>query len=378
MGAREKVALTYDYSENWIAGTYYVINLIKALNSVRDEEKPHLVILFQRQEGLGLIKEIGYPYISFVNAAVKQGGRLTEFIKRLIRRITKINLYLRYQLKGVQHIFEGSDKYPYIQNHYYWVHDFQEFRLPDFFSKEDADKRSALPKKVSLMSNATLILSSYDALNDFKTFFPGYQCKIGIWRFASSLPEYVNVDFKSQTEKFNINKPYFICSNQFWQHKNHKVVLEAVDILKGKNLDFMVVFTGKNYDHRNSNYYSELKEFSKNNGLEPWIRFCGFLDRKIQLSLAKNSLSYIQPSLFEGWSTTVEDAKNMNKYILLSDIPVHREQINYNVEFFDPYNAMELAEKMEGIIGNPPVIEKRDYSENIRIFGEEIVKTFCK
>ena len=40
----------------------------------------------------------------------------------------------------------------------------------------------------------------------------------------------------------------------------------------------------------------------------------------------RQSVAVLQPSLFEGWSTTVEEAKSIGKTILLSDIPVHREQ----------------------------------------------------
>ena len=61
---------------------------------------------------------------------------------------------------------------------------------------------------------------------------------------------------------------------------------------------------------------------------------------------------------------------------MLSDIPVHREQLNYNVSFFDPNNAADLAEKMEMVIISSPLIEKRDYAENIKIFGHDLLKAF--
>ena len=56
-----------------------------------------------------------------------------------------------------------------------------------------------------------------------------------------------------------------------------------------------------------------------------------------------NSEAIIQPSLFEGWSTTVEDAKFLNKFIILSDISLHREQMKDNVIFFSKQNEKELA-----------------------------------
>ncbi len=376
MVRRNKLALTYHYSENWIAGSYYIVNIVKAFNTLPDEEKPELFILLKGQDGKQLLDQIRYPYIRFLNTNSGDDFFINKFLRKVCSRIFKTDVFLKVKLSKIDHIFEGDSQYSFIKNQYYWVHDFQECRLPAFFTAEEATDRSALPKRISKIKEATLILSSYDALNDFNTFFPGYVCKVKTLRFASSLPDFTFVNFKAQTEKLDIKTPYFICSNQFWQHKNHSLVLEAVKILKQKNLEYQVIFTGKNYDHRNSEYFHNLEIFTKENNLNQWVRFCGFLDRNVQLCLAEHSISYIQPSLFEGWSTTVEDAKYLNKYVLLSDIPVHREQLNYNVSFFDPNNAADLAEKMEMVIISSPLIERRDYAENIKIFGRDLLKAF--
>lgn len=58
------------------------------------------------------------------------------------------------------------------------------------------------------------------------------------------------------------------------------------------------------------------------------------------------SLGYINPSFFEGWSTTVEEAKYRGKPILLSDLKVHREQAPAKSVFFDPNDPEDLAKKM--------------------------------
>jgi glycosyltransferase involved in cell wall biosynthesis len=378
MASRKKVALTYNYSENWIAGSYYVVNIIKALVRLHQAKMPHLVILHSKDDGLDLIREINYPFISFVNTDTGKAGLATKLIQKITRIIAGEFFLIQRKLKDVHHIFEGSDEYPFIKNHYYWVHDFQEFRLPAFFSKEDAEKRSALPRRVAGMEKATLILSSFDALNDFNTFFPDHKCKVKVWRFASSPPDFSTVDFKEQCAKFKISDPFFICSNQFWQHKNHKAILEAIRLLKDKNLSFQVVFTGKNFDHRNPEYFEGLQKFIATYQLERWTNFVGFIDRKVQLCLGQNAISYIQPSFFEGWSTTVEDAKYLNQFVILSDIPVHREQLNYNVSFFNPVNPEELAAKMEEGVRNGFIKQKADYSEDIVRYGNDIVNTFSE
>ncbi len=58
----------------------------------------------------------------------------------------------------------------------------------------------------------------------------------------------------------------------------------------------------------------------------------------------KNAEFIVQPSLCEGWGTVLEDAKVLDKTVLLSDIPVHREQKNEKCILFDPKDPAALAD----------------------------------
>jgi hypothetical protein len=65
------------------------------------------------------------------------------------------------------------------------------------------------------------------------------------------------------------------------------------------------------------------------------------------ISLIYHSTLIINPSFFEGWSTTVEEAKLLNKKIILSDIKTHLEQNPDNAVYFDPKKPNELAKRIE-------------------------------
>ena len=62
------------------------------------------------------------------------------------------------------------------------------------------------------------------------------------------------------------------------------------------------------------------------------------------ISLMYHSIAVINPSFFEGWSTTVEESKSLGKKILLSNIDVHVEQSPSRAHYFNPNNAYELAD----------------------------------
>ena len=51
-----------------------------------------------------------------------------------------------------------------------------------------------------------------------------------------------------------------------------------------------------------------------------------------------HSVAVIQPSKFEGRSSTVEQAKSMGKKILLSNIGIHKEQNPLRGKYFHPDN----------------------------------------
>jgi hypothetical protein len=51
----------------------------------------------------------------------------------------------------------------------------------------------------------------------------------------------------------------------------------------------------------------------------------------------------IQPSLFEGWSTVIEEARCMGKPMILSDFPVHLEQNPPKSKYFEKMSSKSLA-----------------------------------
>ncbi|MGH7230263.1 MAG: glycosyltransferase, partial [Nitrospiraceae bacterium] len=52
---------------------------------------------------------------------------------------------------------------------------------------------------------------------------------------------------------------------------------------------------------------------------------------------------------FEGWSTTVQDAKALGRPVLCSDLPVHREQAPCSMAFFPCDGPDILADILESI-----------------------------
>lgn len=369
---RKKVGLTFlsTYKE-WAGGVIYILNIINALQLVEDEKKPQLLIYYKEGAPIEDIATIGYPYIEYIE--IEPGiskwkkwlnyGTLLFANKSLVTNTLPDVLYPDFRPMS------------FGRKPYHWIPDLQHYFLPHMSSAEEVISHKKYHESIS-KSNAVVVFSSKDAMNSFRKFYPDHVCELKLLRFASIIPFDRNVDLVGLMARFDLKRPYFMAPNQFWKHKNHKVVLEAIKILRAEGLDFQVVFTGSQQDHRNKEYFGELKSFIEKESLETHIRFLGFIDRKEQLKLMEESIALIQPSLFEGWSTVVEDAKAINKFIILSSLPVHLEQISKNCEFFDPTRADELAVIMKSVLATPPSVVSGNYELNIKKFAEDFLKIF--
>ncbi|MDQ0637094.1 glycosyltransferase involved in cell wall biosynthesis [Pedobacter sp. W3I1] len=379
MVKRKQITLIYSYDDNWIGGTYYILNIIKALLTLKDEDKPKILVLHNLKSSIKPILDIEYPFIEF-----KVVDLQLSLPKKVINK-------LFYYLNG-KSIFNmvlpndiGPNVYPLsynvsdanIKNGFYWIADLQEYFLPEFFLKLDVRNRKNVHKQL-VKNQSRIVFSSKTAADEFDTFYPNNKNEKYILNFASFIDEtYKEINLQSLLNKFKIDKPFFIVSNQFWVHKNHMVVLEALKILQNEgDLPFKIIFTGKESDYRNPGYFGELKKYIKDNNLEKYVEFLGFIDRNEQLKLMANSIAIIQPSLFEGWSTVVEDAKVINQHIIVSDIKLHREQINLNCSFFDPYNAEDLAKVINRVLTSDLEPIKIDYQFFQKKFGGDFNKLF--
>lgn len=178
--------------------------------------------------------------------------------------------------------------------------------------------------------------------------------------------------------KYDIEGTYFIVSNQFYEHKNHKVVFEAISILVNKGETVNVVFTGKFDDEKNPNYIKELKQYIQKAGIESHIKMLGVIPREEQICLLQNALAVIQPSQFEGWSTVIEDAKTIQVPVIASDIPVHIEQLGDKGLYFANTNGDSLADMMQRFLDNTTgkIAHFDDYTQRVSSFAKKFIDIF--
>lgn len=371
--SRKKVGILFSYSEGWIGGSYYFINLVHALNKLNDDQKPHVIIVSESEAALDIIKQTGYPYLSYLNSKFKY-----NIVERVINKLGKTLLKKQFIKKTFPNdamdvlfgYFEQLFQFEKIRK-IFWIPDLQDKHYPEYLGHDIAASRKIQHEKLAYTTSEVLF-SSNDAKQDFESFYPGLFCKTYVVQFAVTLPPYNNIPFNDVALKFNITRPYYFSPNQFWSHKNHLVVIKAIELLKQKGISVTVIFTG-NEQTGGGVYANQLKDYVIKANLQNNCLFLGFIDRNEQLVLMQNAKAVIQPSLFEGWSTVVEDAKCMGKYLIVSDLKVHHEQLNKNVSFFSSADYTELASVLEGFINTEIEVERENYENNLVTFANNFL-----
>jgi len=228
-----------------------------------------------------------------------------------------------------------------------WLPDFQHRHLRDLFSTGEYWKRE-IGFRSQVSSGRLMMLSSNDARNDCERFYPASAGHTSVVHFSVPVDSSVLEQDPSATAlEYDLPGQYFYLPNQFWKHKNHAVVIEALHQLRQRGIDRVVATTGKQGDPRHPQYYSELQAMVASRGLQRHFRFLGLVPRAHVFGLLRGCAALINPSLFEGWSTPVEEARSLGVPMLLSDLAVHKEQMGDMAKFFAPQSASQLALLLE-------------------------------
>lgn len=347
---RSVVAFVFAGSgEGWHGGKNYYRSLLESLYSDQERGVDVCAFVGKRIDVSGF----GFPVdVKIVRTSALDRGSLPWFVDKVFAKLFGYSWFMRKYMKvnkvdAVSHSeLMYSKGFPTIS----WIPDFQHIHLPNFFDKQEVEQRNAKFREIINKSDA-VILSSNSAKLDLAKFMPEGKHKAAVLRFCSIKPSILEDDANFVRSEYNLASPYFYLPNQFWAHKNHEVVLKALFSLKKDFPKIRVLASGALNDYRNPDHVEKIKELIKNFDLSNNFILLGVVPYNHISHLMLNSIAVINPSFFEGWSTTVEEAKALGVPLLLSDISVHREQCSaHGADFFNPDNSDDLVQCMKKLL----------------------------
>ena len=375
------VAFTLIGGANWKGGYNYLLNLVRAL-SAHEPGRVQPVIFF----GIDVNEKDAEPFEHIAgtlvvrNAAFDRariGDRLTQALLTGCDHVAAE----AFAAHGIDVVFESAQFYgwrfpvPTLA----WIPDFQHRHLKHLFDLKAYWKRE-IGFRVQTLSGRHVMLSSEDARLDCERFYPVTRSRTHVVRFAVPAANAVDVvAARAVADSYGLPETFFFLPNQFWKHKNHECVIQALLSLKAKGCEKVVAVSGKQADPRDPQHFPRLQRLIEENDLGRNFLLLGLIPHSHIPALMRTCSALINPSTFEGWSTTVEEAKAVGTPMILSSLRVHREQSEQAI-FFDPYSPDQLAEIMKSFL--PVSAESRlsmceiaiqNAKDSTRIFAQEFV-----
>ena len=352
MNSPLKIGLIMQGGAGWMGGAEYIKNLALALAAVEQREP----------QGANLAVLTGHP---LEGAWHSELGRVARIIDLPPRRRD----FLSRALKAGNRAFAGAVRgnafdfvFPLTYDNQHnlgvslplrtslaparwagWIPDFQHKLLPQLFSAKEIAHRDRGIAELAREAK-TLVVSSESAGRDFRSHCPDSKARVELLRFCTAPnPDWFAGDPQAVQQKYHLPDRFFLISNQLWQHKNHLLVFEALALLSARGVLPHVVCTGQPADFRDKNYLNVVLQRLHECGAAARVALLGLIPRAEQIQLMRRCVAVIQPSLCEGWSTVVEDARLLGKNMVLSDLDVHREQNPPGARFFARTSAASLA-----------------------------------
>ncbi|MDY0744269.1 glycosyltransferase family 1 protein [Paucibacter sp. R3-3] len=341
------VGFWFDFGLAYAGGLNYFRNLLHAVHAARPA---HLrVTLFIGKDLPDRLLAEFQAVAEVVQLDILTRGTVPWFFHRLAYRGLRSQVFVERELRrhGVDVVSHPSmverlsPRFRLIS----WIPDFQYLHLPHLFPGLDVDRRSADLRALHRRSDA-VVVSSEDARKDFaQVTGEARPARTHVLPFVSQLhlgPANAEAT-RALLDRHSLPERFFFLPNQFWAHKNHRAAFEAVGQLKREGLDVTLVCTGWIKDPNGNTLAEEALRVRDEQDLHQHVRLLGSIAYADVQGLMRASVAVVNPSFFEGWSSSVEESKSMGKPLIASDLAVHREQAHPQAVYFDPKDSAALA-----------------------------------
>jgi glycosyltransferase involved in cell wall biosynthesis len=142
--------------------------------------------------------------------------------------------------------------------------------------------------------------------------------------------------------RLSLSEPYLLYPAQFWPHKNHANLLQAIAILRDEHrLTLPLVFAGS--EKGNIAY---AKKIVRDLDLRDQVHFAGFVSQAELVDLYRGALALVYASFCGPENLPPLEAFSLGCPVLAADVPGSAEQLRDAALFFDPANPADLAKKI--------------------------------
>jgi len=199
---------------------------------------------------------------------------------------------------------------------------------------------------------ATLILAeSETGKEDILNFYGCYGVTADRVKVLPYLPaRYLAVDV-SETELervrtiYDLPDQYLFYPAQFWPHKNHARLVQALELLKREyHIEPPIVFCGSHDGKIRDDNYNKVMSLRSSLGIDHNVRYVGYVPEQDMSALYSGAVGLVMPTFFGPTNIPVLEAWAFDCPVLTSDIRGIREQVADAAVLVDPRSVESIAE----------------------------------
>jgi len=239
------------------------------------------------------------------------------------------------------------------------IYDLQHEYFPENFSEKYLKYRKENYRYAALNSDHIIAISNYTK----KTIVEKY--KINPNKITTI---YLGADNKKiDKDTISLPKNFLFYPATFWPHKNHKILIEALNKLKYEFPDLNLVFTGI---IKNEKVKKEIDDLIKLYGLSKKVLFLGYIPDKQLNYIYQKARMLVFPSSFEGFGLPIVEAFKHELPVIAANNTSINEIIGDAGLLFETNNLEKLVECIKKVLLN------RDLREQLINKGRQKADTF--
>jgi glycosyltransferase involved in cell wall biosynthesis len=234
------------------------------------------------------------------------------------------------------------------------IHDLQHRLQPEF---PEVSANGEWERREHLFRNATryatlLLADSEVGKEDILNFYADYGVTPDQVKVLPFLPACYLTREISQEERHRVRTThqlpdrYLFYPAQFWPHKNHKRIVQAMTLLKDRGLKIDMVFCGSHEGTIRSRAFREVMTLASQGGIQDSIHFKGYVNDQDMSGLYAEALGLVMPTFFGPTNIPVLEAWALGCPVLTSDIRGIREQVHDAGVLVDPRSVESIADGM--------------------------------
>ena len=258
--------------DDWTAGGHVARMMARSISGAASSDRSVLFVSRRVQPADTALTQLGIEVVDLGSSKVAQPqgfrglGSSRSPVDRKLRRALSLPdaadplAYLRGRNPDAVLPLMSAPLRPRLAGSVGWIADFQHRAMPEFFSAHERSVRDRTYANVASRCRV-VVVSSNAMAKQFREIYPMYSSKLKVLPFPSrSRSQLWTTTPRQWLGSTTCRRRFVLVANQFWQHKNHGLVVDAIAQAASAGVAIPVVMTGLPADNRDptNRYVSDL------------------------------------------------------------------------------------------------------------------------